>query len=80
MALGNKGQRVFIDIDSINVEKSYKGPSIEKIEDITSDWIEELMQWQKDRKVLHKKYACMIINKAREYFEAEKSLVDVIIG
>lgn len=35
------------------------------------------MEWQRDRKVLHKKYACMIIQKARELFEANKTLVDV---
>ena len=38
------------------------------------------MQYQKDRKVLHKKYACMIIQKAKEIYEKDKSLVDIIRG
>ena len=79
-ALGYANERVNIDVDNINVEAAYKGPKLDKIEDVTSDWVESLMQWQKDRKVLHKKYACMIIIKARELFEADKSLVDINRG
>jgi len=51
-----------INVDEIDVEKSYTGPRFEKSTDeITSDWCLSLMQWQKDRKVLHKKYAVMLI-------------------
>ena len=75
--MGYASEKVHIDVDGINVESSYKGPKLEKIEDITSEWVESLMQHQKDRKVLHKKYACMIIMKARELFENDKSLVDI---
>jgi serine/threonine-protein phosphatase 5 len=59
------------------VENAYKGPKLDKIEDIDSEWVQSLMTWQKDRKVLHKKYASMIIIKARELFEADKSMVDI---
>jgi len=38
------------------------------------------MEFQRDRNVLHKKYACMIVMKARELFEADKSLVDITRG
>jgi hypothetical protein len=37
------------------------------------------MEWQKDGKVLHKKYAVMIINKATEIFEKDDSLVSINI-
>ena len=32
------------------------------------------------KSVLHKKYACMVIMRARELFEADKSLVDIKRG
>lgn len=76
-ALGYASERVTIDTDAINVESAYTGPKLEKIEDIDSAWVQSLMEYQRDRKVLHKKYACMIIQKARELFEANKSMVDV---
>jgi len=79
-ALGYASEKVHIDVDGINVEAGYKGPKLDKVDDINSDWVESLMQWQKDRKVLHKKYACMIIMKARELFEQDKSLVDITRG
>jgi len=37
------------------------------------------MDYLKNQKVLHKKYATMIILKCREIFEKEKSLVDIKI-
>lgn len=62
--------KVNINIDDIIVEASYDGPKLEKSTDeITPEWVKHLMQHQKDRKVLHKKYACMIIKKAKEIFE-----------
>lgn len=60
------------------MEPSYDGPKLENSTDeIDSAWVKNLMQYQKDRKVLHKKYACMIINKAKEIFEKNKSLMDI---
>ena len=79
-ALGYANERVTIDTEVMQVEASYKGPKLDKIDDISSDWVQSLMEWQRDRKVLHKKYACMIVMKARELFEADKSLVDVTRG
>jgi serine/threonine-protein phosphatase 5 len=69
---------VSINIDDITVEASYDGPRLEKSTDeIDSEWVVKLMAHQKAQKVLHKKYACMIILKARELFKKEKSLVDI---
>lgn len=39
-----------------------------------------MMEWFKDRKVLHKKYAVMIILRATELFKKDKSLVHVKIA
>ena len=76
-ALGYASERVNINVDDIPVESSYKGTKFDKVEDIDSAWVQSLMQYQKDRKVLHKKYAAMIIVRARDLFEANKSLVDI---
>jgi len=60
--LGYAEEKVVINVDDINVEKSYTGPSFEKnTDEITPEWCVSLMQWQKDRKILHKKYTVMLI-------------------
>ena len=62
MALNYDTSKVNIKIEDIQVEGSYTGPKLEKSTDeINPEWVKHLMQYQKDRKVLHKKYACMII-------------------
>ena len=50
------------------MEASYDGPKFDSVDEITPEWIEALMEWQKDEKRLHKKYSVMIINKATELF------------
>jgi hypothetical protein len=44
------------------------------MEDLDKDWVLSLLEYQKSGKVLHKKYATMIIQKARDLFEDESSL------
>lgn len=81
MCLGYESQKVSINVEDIAVEASYAGPRLEKSTDeIDSKWVESLMKWQKDQKVLHKKYACMIIQSAKEIFEKNKSMVDIQRG
>jgi serine/threonine-protein phosphatase 5 len=76
--LGYEDSRVQIKIEDISVEASYAGPKFEKsVDEITPEWVVSLMKWQEDQKVLHKKYACMIIMRAKEIFEKNKALVDV---
>ena len=60
-----------IEVDAVNmvVEDSYTGPRLESIDDLDAEWCVKLMEWQRDRKVVHKKYATMIIQKATEIFE-----------
>lgn len=57
------------------VEASYEGPRLDNgIEELNREWVESLLDYMKQSKVLHKKYASMIINKANDLFEAEHSL------
>lgn len=61
-ALDYADERVEIDVGNIVVEDSYTGPRLkESTDEIDEAWCKHLMQWQKDRKVLHKKFAIMII-------------------
>jgi len=40
--------KIVVNTDEINVEASYLGPKINSIEEVTSAWIEQVMDWQKD--------------------------------
>ena len=47
--LGYEESRVDIKIADIIVEDSYDGPRFEKsVDEITSDWVKKVMQYQKD--------------------------------
>lgn len=72
-------QKIEVDVSSIAVESGYSGPRLESIDDVTAEWVVSLMEWQRERKVLHKKYATMIIQKATELFEPQDTLVDITI-
>jgi serine/threonine-protein phosphatase 5 len=61
--------RVNVNLDELIVEPSYNGPRLEKIEELTDEWVVEMMGYLKGGKVLHKKYAFMIIVRCREIFE-----------
>ena len=63
-ALNYGDTTVDIKIEDIQVESSYDGPNLKSVDDINPQWVIKLMQHQKDRKTLHKRYACMIIKKA----------------
>jgi serine/threonine-protein phosphatase 5 len=78
-AVVNDEKRASLDFKDIHVESSYSGPKLDSTDDITPKWVETLMEWQKDGKILHKKYAVMIINKATELFEKDESLVSITI-
>jgi serine/threonine-protein phosphatase 5 len=68
-----------VNLDDIPVETSYAGPTLDKIEDITPKWVETLLEYMKDQKVLHKKFAIMIILRCRDLFETHKSLVHITV-
>jgi serine/threonine-protein phosphatase 5 len=61
------------------VESSYTGPRLDNIDDVTPEWVVSVMEWQRERKTLHKKYATMIIQKATELFEPLDTLVHISI-
>lgn len=71
--------KVEVNIEDIPVESSYAGPRLDKIEDLTPEWVVKLMEWQQDQKTLHLKYASMIILKARDLYEKDKSLVHITV-
>lgn len=77
-ALNYGEKKVEINLDDIVVEQGYQGPRLDNgVKDINGEWVVKLMAYLKDGKVLHKRYAVMIIQKARELFAKEKSLVDI---
>lgn len=68
-----------IDVEGITVESTYDGPVIEKDEQgkivLTLDFVLKLMERFKDQKLLHRKYALMLLQAAVEYFQALPSLL-----
>lgn len=69
--------RVNIKLEDIIVEASYDGPRLENIDDLTPDWVVSMMDYYKNQKVIHKKYATMIIMKCRDIFQKNASLVHI---
>lgn len=59
------------------VEDDYNGPRLEG--EITSLFMDSVIQWFQDRKVLHKKYAYRIILNVLKLLRQLPSLVDVSI-
>lgn len=76
-AIVHEEGKIVIDPETITVEASYTGPRLNNIDDVTPEWVVSLMEHQRDRKVLHKKYATMIIAKATEIFEPLDTLVEI---
>lgn len=48
---------MYQSLDAISIEEDYTGPKLENEETVTLEFMKELMQWYKDQKKLHKKYA-----------------------
>ena len=58
--IGYDDTRATVDVESILVEESYSGPRLDEKEgadSMTHDWVLKFMDYMKDQKVLHKKYA-----------------------
>lgn len=70
-------ERIEVNLDDIPVDETYKGLKLNSIDDITSDWVVEMMGRLSKGEKLHKKYAFMIILKCREVFEKDKTLVHI---
>ena len=78
-AIVHEEAKLVINVEDIPVEASYTGPRLNSIDDIDAAWVVSLMEHQRNRKVLHKKYATMIIQKATEIFEPLDTLVEINI-
>lgn len=68
-----------IDVDSMAVEDSYEGPRLGDDGKITPSFMEELMAWYKNQKVLHRKYAYRILVDIERYLQAQPTLIHVTI-
>ena len=79
--IGYDDSKVEVKLEDMIVEESYKGPRLDNgFEGINAEWVVETMEWLKNQKVIHKKYASMIILACRDLFEKEKSMVDINIS
>lgn len=76
-SIGYEEGKISIKVEDIFVEASYSGPRLTTVDDITPQWVHTVMDWQRDSKKLHKKFATMIITKATEIFEKEETLVHI---
>lgn len=69
-----------IDIETLrrsNVEQDYKGPRIGADNKVTPEFVTELIEYFKQQKVLHKKFAYEILFQIYEYFKQAPTLVDI---
>ena len=75
----NRSVSATIDLNSMEIEKDYKGPHI--VDDkVTLEFVQQLIQTFKDGKYLDRKYAYKIILDVKELLEKLPSLVDVNIS
>ncbi|EGG23306.1 Protein phosphatase 5 [Cavenderia fasciculata] len=72
----NESPYLSLDIDSMAVESSYQGPHFEG-EEITLEFIKEMIGYMKSQKLLHKKYVMKILKKSYELFTKLPTLVDI---
>jgi len=63
--------------DDVVVPDSYDGPRYD--DEITEDYVNQLLEYQKEQKILHKKYVYKTVIKARKHFEKKESLVNITI-
>lgn len=66
-------------MENTKVEDSYSGTVFPEDGIINEEWIKKIMEEMKSNKFIHKKYLLIMISKVKEYFEKQKSLVDVNI-
>uniref|UniRef100_A0A336LH31 protein-serine/threonine phosphatase n=1 Tax=Culicoides sonorensis TaxID=179676 RepID=A0A336LH31_CULSO len=69
---------LFKDLDSIAIEEDYTGPKLEDGK-VTVKFMEDLLEWYRQQKKLHRKYAYKILCDVENYFRTQPSLVDVTI-
>ncbi|KAJ4904130.1 Serine/threonine-protein phosphatase 5 [Raphanus sativus] len=67
-----------IDYHTIEVEPQYSGARIEG-EEVTLEFVKQMMEDFKNQKTLHKRYAYQIVLKTRQILQALPSLVDISV-
>ncbi|XP_013745007.2 serine/threonine-protein phosphatase 5-like isoform X3 [Brassica napus] len=67
-----------IDYHTIEVEPQYSGARIEG-EEVTLEFVKQMMDDFKNQKTLHKRYAYQIVLKTRQILQALPSLVDISV-
>ena len=92
MAVKEKNSRLFalsIAVEEVKIELSpddfredpkYTGPKLEKIEDVTTEWCDELMKFQRDGGQIHSKYLAMLLNWIRDMCAKMDSMVSHELG
>ncbi|XP_028031383.1 serine/threonine-protein phosphatase 5 [Bombyx mandarina] len=65
-----------INLDSMTIEDEYEGPMLEDGK-VTLNFVKELMEYYKQQKKLHKKYAYKILLDVKTYLQNQPSLVDI---
>ncbi|XP_053614016.1 serine/threonine-protein phosphatase 5 [Plodia interpunctella] len=65
-----------INLDAMTIEDEYVGPALEDGK-VTMKFITELMEYYKQQKKLHKKYAYKILIDVKAYLQKQPSLVDI---
>jgi serine/threonine-protein phosphatase 5 len=69
-----------IDIEALrksSVESDYKGPVLDETNKLTSEFVLSMIDYFKQQKVVHKKFAYEILFQIRDYFSSQPSLVEV---
>lgn len=66
-----------IDIDSIIVEETYRGPRMEKDAPVTLDFVQDCIELFRAEKLLHRKYVMIILLRAIEMFKNLPSLLNI---
>lgn len=66
-----------VNLDTIIVESSYDGPSLSDGESITPEFMTTLLDYLRQGKKLHKKFAYKIVLDVKKIFEAAETLVDI---
>ncbi|XP_056845211.1 serine/threonine-protein phosphatase 5 [Raphanus sativus] len=67
-----------IDFHTIEVEPQYSGARIEG-EELTLDFVKQMLEDFKNQKTLHKRYAYQIVLQTRKILQALPSLVDISV-
>lgn len=76
-----------INVESLVVESSYNGPVPEIVKEdgrerlkLTIDFMKSLIEWFRSGKLLHRKYAFMLILEAGQIFGHNETLVDITVA